>query len=94
MPLHDHRAIEPVAPSEDRLTDYDRAHRITYLRLLDADADGAEWREVSQVVLGLDIDRDPDAARTTWESHLARARWMTTAGYRHELDDTSRSSSS
>lgn len=90
MSLQDHRAIERVAPTEDRLTDYDRVHRITYLRLLDADSSGAEWREVSRVVLGLDVDRDPAGARKTWASHLARARWMTTTGYRHELGESAR----
>ena len=27
---------------------------ITYLRLLDADADGADWREITQIVLHID----------------------------------------
>ena len=32
------------APSGDSLTDYDRAHVKLYVRLLDAEADGADWR--------------------------------------------------
>jgi hypothetical protein len=33
------------APTADKLTDYDRLHLITYIRLLDADADGMPWEE-------------------------------------------------
>ena len=36
------------------LTGYDEQHLITYLRLLDADAEGADWREVARIVLHLD----------------------------------------
>ncbi|RWP23097.1 DUF2285 domain-containing protein [Mesorhizobium sp.] len=54
----------------------------TYLRLLDAAADNADWREVARVVLHIDPDREPDRAHRAWETHLARARWMTTTGYR------------
>jgi len=72
-------------PKSDKVTDYDLAHKITYLRLLDADAEGADWREVASIVLGLDPDRDEERARRIYESHLARARWMTEAGYRDLL---------
>jgi len=57
-----------------------------YLRLLDAEADGADWREVVSVVFGLDPAREPERAKTVHDSHLARARWMTTEGYRHLLE--------
>jgi hypothetical protein len=33
---------------ESALTDYDRAHLVTYLRLLDADA--ADWREAARPI--------------------------------------------
>ena len=78
-------AVAVEAPRSGTLTGYDEAHTITYLRLLDADADGADWREVAQEVLGCDPETDPDCARRTYDSHLARARWMTTHGYRHLL---------
>lgn len=77
--------VAALAPSDAVLTGYDEAHAITYLRLLDADADRADWREVARVVLGCDPDSDPDCVRKTYESHLARARWMTTNGYEHLL---------
>jgi hypothetical protein len=38
--------VADVAPIEPFLTGYDMDHLVTYLRLLDADADGADWREV------------------------------------------------
>ncbi len=78
--------LSETAPTGPQLTDYDRAHRITYLRLLDAEAESADWREVATVVLHLDVAADVERARRIWESHLARARWMTEAGYRQELD--------
>jgi hypothetical protein len=61
------------------------AHLVTYLRLLDADADGADWREVAKMVLDLDVEKDPDRTKQIWESHLARAKWMTETGYRQLL---------
>lgn len=79
----------PLAPTASELTAYDRDHLIVYLRLLDAAADSAEWREVARLVLKIDPDHDPEAAHRTWESHLARARWMTISGYRSLLEQAS-----
>jgi hypothetical protein len=73
------------APNDPTLTGYDQTHAVTYLRLLDAESDGADWREVARVVLGCDPDVDSECARRTYDSHLARAQWMTTNGYRHLL---------
>ena len=64
------------------LTTYDREHMKLYLRLLDAAADGADWREAVHILFGLDPEFDPDRARRVHDAHLARARWMTTHGYR------------
>jgi hypothetical protein len=75
----------PLAPAGPALTDYDVEHLITYLRLLDADAEGADWREVTRIVLRLDPDCEPDRARQSFDSHLARAKWMSGAGHRHPL---------
>jgi hypothetical protein len=77
-------AVEDLAPTDAMLTIYDEQHMITYLRLLDADADGADWREVTQIVLHIDPAREPDRAREAFDSHLARAKWMTEHGY-HQL---------
>ena len=77
--------VADTAPTESTLTDYDRQHFVTYLRLLDADDEGADWREVARIVLHIDPDREPARARTAFDSHLARAKWMTEHGYRHLL---------
>jgi hypothetical protein len=45
--------------------------------MLDADAEGADWREVSWIVLHIDPLHEPGCARRAFESHLARAKWMT-----------------
>ncbi|ARC36791.1 DUF2285 domain-containing protein [Paracoccus yeei] len=78
-------AFEETPPQSERLTGYDEAHLTTYLRLLDAEEEGADWREVAQIVFGLDVAADPVRARRVHDSHLARAHWMTEAGYRQIL---------
>ena len=82
-PLDPH--VADTAPVDSILTPYDYEHAITYLRLLDADAEGADWREVTQIVLHIDPEREPVRARQAYESHLTRAKWMTKQGYRHLL---------
>jgi hypothetical protein len=77
--------VADVAPADPVLTPYDEQHLVTYLRLLDADAEGADWEEVVRVVLHIDPNREPVRARNAFESHLARAKWMTEHGYRHLL---------
>jgi hypothetical protein len=75
--------ISDQAPTDDKLTDYDRLHLITYIRLLDADADGIPWEEASRSILHIDPDAEPKRAKCAYQSHLARAQWMTRVGYRH-----------
>jgi hypothetical protein len=58
---------------------------VTYLRLLDADAEGADWREVARIVLHIDPENYPERARKAFDSDLARARWMTNQGCGHLL---------
>jgi hypothetical protein len=77
--------VADLAPTDTVLTIYDEEHIITYLRLLDADAEAADWREVVQLVLHIDPRLEPDRARRAFDSHLARAKWMTEHGYRHLL---------
>ncbi|WP_047628538.1 DUF2285 domain-containing protein [Rhizobium sp. WW_1] len=69
-------------PESAMLTPYDREHMKLYLRLLDAATDGADWREAVHILFGLDPEGDPERARRVHDAHLARARWMTTHGYR------------
>jgi hypothetical protein len=75
--------VADTAPTDSTLTPYDHGHLITYQRLLDADAEGADWREVTEIVLHIDPKREPQRARRAYDSHLARARWMTEHGHRH-----------
>jgi hypothetical protein len=77
--------VADVAPADSALTVYDEEHIITYLRLLGADAAGADWQKVARIVLHLDPEGEPDRARRAFDSHLARAKWMTEYGYRHLL---------
>jgi len=78
-------AFQDRPPESDRLTAYDESHLAAYIRLLDADAEGADWREAVRIIFGFDPDRNPERARIMHQSHLARARWMTTTGYRELL---------
>jgi Uncharacterized conserved protein (DUF2285) len=78
-------AFEDRPPQSAQVTAYDERHFATYLRLLDADEEGADWREAVRIIFNLDPDREPERARMVHDSHLARARWMTQAGYRNLL---------
>lgn len=74
-------AVDDQAPAVDVLTAYDQEHLITYLRLLDADAEGCGWCETAYILLKIDPSREPKRARRAVESHLARAKWITEQGY-------------
>lgn len=77
-------------PAGDRLTPYDREHMKLYMRLLDAERDGADWREAVQILLGLDPEHDPAHCRSIHDAHLARARWMAEEGYRQLIAESQR----
>jgi hypothetical protein len=77
--------VADVAPTDSTLTVYDEEHIITYSRMLDADLEGADWREVAQIVLRIDSELEYDRARRAFDSHLTRAKWMAEHGYRHLL---------
>ncbi len=72
--------VADVAPNEPELTVYDEQHVVTYMRLLQAEGEGADWREVARLVLHMDPEREPDRARSAYQSHLARAKWVTEQG--------------
>ena len=78
-------AVADMAPTERIVTGYDEQHLVTYLRLLDAAEEGAVWQEVAKLVLHIDPVKEPVRAWRAWETHLARARWITKIGYRHLL---------
>ncbi|MBM3526407.1 MAG: DUF2285 domain-containing protein [Alphaproteobacteria bacterium] len=64
-------------PWSDRLTDDDRAHLVTYLRILDAQAVNASTEDIARFILELDPQRDPEMARTAVERFARRAAWLT-----------------
>ncbi|WP_167767845.1 hypothetical protein [Bradyrhizobium frederickii] len=41
--------VADLAPAEPVVTLYDYTHLVTYWRLLDANKEGADWREVSRM---------------------------------------------
>lgn len=68
-------------PISAALTAYDQAHVKLYLRLLDAAAEGADWKEVVAILFGLDPGAEPDRASRVYSTHLERARWMSENGF-------------
>jgi hypothetical protein len=78
--------FEDIPPGGAELTSYDEQHLAAYMRLLDANAEGADWREAARIIFGIDPDLEPVRAKTVHSSHLARARWMTQTGYRQLLE--------
>lgn len=78
--------VDDAAPDGPDITIYDEQHYVTYLRLLDASRDGADWREVARIVLHRDPITDEARSRLCWESHLARAFWLSGSGYRRILE--------
>jgi Uncharacterized conserved protein (DUF2285) len=78
------RPITTLAPT-GKIAPYDRECATVYLRLLDAEAAGAPWREAAEVVLGLGADVDDDWVCRIHQSHLARAHWLVDGGYKDLL---------
>lgn len=77
--------VADEVPWSEEITSYDEEHFVTYLRLLDAMVDGADWSDVTRVVLHRDPGTETEQSRHCWESHLARARWLAAKGYRQLL---------
>jgi hypothetical protein len=77
--------VADLVPCDDKITPYDQAHFSRYLRLLDAVDTGASSDEMCRTILDRDPVADPDGAKKTLESHLARARWMCERGYKDIL---------
>lgn len=77
--------FETCPPQDEAVTSYDERHLVTYLRLLDAETEGADWREAVSIVFGIDPSQEPERAKAVHDNHLARAHWMTRSGYRDLL---------
>ncbi|MFC5584863.1 DNA -binding domain-containing protein [Nitratireductor kimnyeongensis] len=78
--------VDDEAPTGDGITPYDERHYVTYLRLLDAKAEGADWAEVARIVLHRDPITEKELTYRCWQSHLARAQWLSREGYRRILE--------
>jgi len=70
----------------EQITPYDERHFLTYARLLDAEREQADWRDVARIILCLDPEEDPGRARQCWQTHLDRAKWIATVGYQQLID--------
>ncbi|TGS85081.1 MAG: DUF2285 domain-containing protein [Mesorhizobium sp.] len=75
-------AVPTEVPWSDSLTTYDREHFTTYMQFLDAGADNASYEEMALEILGIDPELEPERARRAARSHLDRANWMMTIGYK------------
>ncbi|MEJ6395509.1 DUF2285 domain-containing protein [Gymnodinialimonas sp. 2305UL16-5] len=52
-----------------------------YLRLLDAEAEGADWKEIASLLLEFDVTADPDIARQIYMDELYAAHELAEDGY-------------
>lgn len=78
--------VDDIAPTGDEITRYDERHFVTYMRLLDAKAEDADWKEVAQIVLHRDPVAEELLTRRCWQSHLERAQWLSREGYKRILE--------
>ena len=67
-------------PLTDRVNAYDEANLATYLRLLDAEMDGADWREAVELLVQMLGPMMPHLAEECWarlgyNTLLANAPW-------------------
>jgi Uncharacterized conserved protein (DUF2285) len=79
-------AFETRPPQTLRVNGYDERHFVTYIRMLDATAEGADWKEIVTIIFGIDPNMEPERARIVYDSHLDRALWMARSGYRQLLE--------
>lgn len=78
--------VADLAPTGTEITDYDERHFVTYLRLLDARAEDADWKEVALIVLHRDPLAEELRTYRCWQSHLERAQWLSREGYKRILE--------
>ncbi|MEI8702947.1 MULTISPECIES: DUF2285 domain-containing protein [unclassified Mesorhizobium] len=74
--------LRDEVPWSESLTSYDRQHFKIYLRILDACADNASIEEMADLILGIDPALEPLRARKAVRSHIDRANWIVTTGYK------------
>lgn len=74
--------LRDEVPWSESLTSYDRQHFKIYLRILDACADNANIEEMADLILGIDPALEPVRASKAVRSHIDRANWIVTTGYK------------
>ena len=79
---HGEKHFHDEAPSGAALTSYDRDNMTLYMRLLDAERSGAQWEDIIKTLFDLDPESDEPRYRHMYETHLARAKWMSEHGYK------------
>jgi hypothetical protein len=67
---------------DDGITNYDRAHFVTYARILDAVRFDRPWKLAAEEILGLDVCEDEVSALCIWTAHVDRAEWIIGDGLR------------
>jgi hypothetical protein len=65
---------------DDQITEYDRAHFLTYARILDAVRGDQAWQDAASEILDLDISSDELGSYRVWIAHVDRAEWIVNAG--------------
>jgi hypothetical protein len=65
---------------DDQITDYDRAHFLTYARILDAVNSDQAWHQAASKILILDVAGDEANAYRIWSAHVDRAEWIVGEG--------------
>ncbi|RAZ73032.1 hypothetical protein [Mesorhizobium atlanticum] len=75
--------LSAEVPWSDSLTAYDKEHFTIYMQLLDAAAEEeATEEEMALLILGIDSACEPERAKKALRSHLDRASWILTTGYK------------
>jgi hypothetical protein len=79
-----HPLVADEAPNNPTLTAYDEEHLLVYVRLLDAEADGADWMEAALLVLRFDPILEPKHSYCLAKS-LNASQMDAENGYEHLL---------
>ena len=73
-------------PQDEEVTSYDRQHLDIYLLLLKAEEQGADWKVSYKKIFDDEPDNNLAQPHIIYQSHLKRARWMTTHGFKFLLE--------
>jgi hypothetical protein len=74
---------------DDQITQYDRAHFLTYARILDAVRSDQIWQDAASEILDIDVAGDELGAYCVWIAHVDRAEWIVSDGLALILQNSS-----